>query len=70
MKINYGIVVCLPDQQKDIIHFCGYEDIPTLNDVKSLTMELMTDEEFELCDHMDNLIFREATDEEIKGLYA
>jgi len=67
MNIKYGIVVCFPDKPHEIIHFCGYEEPPKMNDVKSLTIELMTDEEFSpIGDYMSELIFRKATLDEVK----
>jgi hypothetical protein len=65
-KMNWGIVVYHPNEPDEIIHFCGYEERPTMNDVKELTIELMTDEEFGLQDHIESLVFRFATYEEVE----
>lgn len=67
LNIKYGIIVCFPDKPNDIMHFCGYEDPISINDVKSLTMELLTDKEFSPIDeYMNELIFRKATPKEIE----
>lgn len=49
--IKYGLVVIDPIQEgemMDILHFVGYWEEPTKQDVDLLREELMTDEEFGL----------------------
>ena len=49
--IKYGLMVIDPTQEgemMDIIHFVGYWEEPTKEDVSQLREELMTDEEFGL----------------------
>ena len=49
--IKYGLMVIDPTQESemlDILHFVGYWNKPSKQDVASLREELMTDEEFGL----------------------
>ena len=51
--IKYGLMVIDPTQEgemMDILHFVGYWEKPTLRDANLLREELMTDEEFGLCE--------------------
>ena len=53
----------------EIVHFCGYESPTTLNDVKELTLELLSDEEFgEFTpeDLRNDFLLRRADEDEIK----
>lgn len=49
MKINYGFIVYLKaDPEKEIWHFCGFEEQPTDKDKDELMEELKTDKSFGL----------------------
>lgn len=55
MTFKYGFMVVSPEVAEkkqgtfdDILHFVGYEEEPTKDDFDALTLELETDEEFEL----------------------
>lgn len=67
MNINYGIVVYFisEDGTENIVHMCGYAEPYTINDVKGLTIELLTDEEFGLTEALPHLLYRPATEEEL-----
>ena len=52
-EIKFGLIAIDPDQEgemKDVLHFCGYWNQPTLVDVESLKKELAEDPEFGLSD--------------------
>ncbi|MDD5649138.1 MAG: hypothetical protein PHF86_01785 [Candidatus Nanoarchaeia archaeon] len=49
--INYGLIVVNPEQkgdELDILHFCGFEKEPTIDDANNLRNELRDDPSFEL----------------------
>jgi hypothetical protein len=51
--IKFGLIAIDPDQEgemKDVLHFCGYWNQPTLVDVENLRKELAEDPEFGLTD--------------------
>lgn len=52
MNINFCII-CMYDGK--CVHLVGYENRPTMNDVKGLVLELLNDEEFGLKDIVGNL---------------
>ena len=66
MNINYGLVVVDPENPNAVLHFCGYENEPTQNDVDELYAELRTDEEFGLTDIIQDLDIADATEEMMK----
>lgn len=53
MEINHGLVI--KTENGDIIHFVGYEDEPTIEDIENLNHELHHDEEFGLTKIIDSL---------------
>ena len=56
--IKFGLIAVDPTQEgdmKDVLHFCGYWNQPTLVDVESLKEELKTDPDFGLTDIADRL---------------
>ena len=56
--IKFGLIAVDPTQEgdmKDVLHFCGYWNQPTLVDVDSLREELRTDPDFGLTDIADRL---------------
>lgn len=53
--IKYGLIVVDPTQKDDILHFVGYWDKPTKQDIDSLREELMKDEEFGLTEIANRL---------------
>jgi hypothetical protein len=51
--IKFGLIAIDPEQEremKDVLHFCGYWNQPTLVDVESLRKELSEDTKFGLTD--------------------
>jgi len=60
-KINFGLMVI--DESGNILHFCGYENLPTDADKKSLYKELKEDSSFGLIDKIDSLEIMEAPQE-------
>lgn len=57
------------DGTNDIVHFCGYEKMPTEHDIQGLKEELAVDEEFGLVELMKSdppLIFVIAPDDIVK----
>lgn len=63
IEIRHGILVLRPagGDEYEVVHFCGYEEEPTEDDVAALREELTTDPEFEL-KITDDLIFMPAPD--------
>lgn len=56
MIIKYGLIVIdtrVEKDEYDILHFCGYEVEPDINDANSLREELRDDPEFGLQDIWD-----------------
>lgn len=56
--IKFGLIAVDPTQEgdmKDVLHFCGYWNQPTLVDVESLKEELKKDPDFGLTDIADRL---------------
>jgi hypothetical protein len=52
-NIKFGLIAIDPEQEgdmKDVLHFCGYWNQPTLVEVESLKKELAEDPEFGLID--------------------
>jgi hypothetical protein len=50
-NIKFGLIAIDPEQEgdmKDVLHFCGYWNQPTLVEVESLKKELAEDPEFGL----------------------
>ncbi len=67
--IKYGLIVIDPtedDEYKNILHFVGYWDEPSKEDVDSLREELMSDEEFGLTEIAHRLEILPAPDYIIK----
>jgi hypothetical protein len=50
----------------DILHFCGYENKPTIKEVEHLMEELKNDEEFGLTDIAEHLEILPAPDYIVK----
>jgi hypothetical protein len=50
--IQYALMAIVPstDDKLDIRHFCGYEELPTAEEIERLRKELKTDPEFGLID--------------------
>jgi hypothetical protein len=70
-EYKYGVVAYHINGGPDkILHLCLYLEKPELNDIRSLTMELATDEEFGLVGHMDKVLFRMASEDELNDLEA
>lgn len=67
MKINYGIIAVKPQKDNnrfvDIVHFCGYENKPTQDDMRHFRHELEHDEEFGIGDKINDVIITEASGE-------
>lgn len=63
MKINYGLSV-IDLETGELLHFVGYENMPTELDIEELEKELQTDEEFGLMG-IDDYVIIESTDEEL-----
>lgn len=65
--INYGLIVLNKDDiangKYEILHFVGYENEPTINEVNALANELKTDKTFGLTKIMDKVIIVGATKE-------
>ncbi len=69
MKVRYGIVAAQKGEEPgtiDVLHFCGYEEKPTMEDFMLLRQELATDPEFELTDIIDELTLQEASPEMVE----
>lgn len=70
MNINYGILAVdvRPNDEgmNSILHFCGYESLPTEDDFDDLRHELSMDEEFGLTRMMDYVILVEAPSEVVE----
>jgi hypothetical protein len=63
--IKYGLIVVDPEEKGDsheILHFVGYWDKPTKEDVKHLREELLEDESFGLTETIDRLEILPAPD--------
>lgn len=61
IKINYGLMVFDPEipeenGEKEIVHFCGFEENPSQNEIEHLREELRTDEEFGLTEVWERLV--------------
>lgn len=56
-NVKYGLMVLDPrqknDEYLDVLHFCGYLDEPTAEEVNHLRIELKDDPEFGLQDIWD-----------------
>lgn len=69
-EIKFGLIAIDPDQEgemKDVLHFCGYWNQPTLVDVESLKKELAEDLEFGLSDIAHRLEIIPAPDHIVQG---
>lgn len=67
--IKHGLIVLDPSQEGEmlnILHFVGYWDKPTQQDVDELREELRTDETFGLTEIADSVIIIPAPDDMIK----
>lgn len=67
--IKYGLMVLDPSQEGemlDILHFVGYWEQPTQQDVDMLREELKTDESFGLTEMADKVIIIPAPDDIVK----
>lgn len=67
--INYGLIAVTIDESDPsfgkIMHFCGYENPPTVEDKIGLEIELDTDEEFGLVGRIGKDVFIVRAPEEI-----
>lgn len=64
IDVKYGIVAINPEND-EIVHFCGYVTPPTPETFVELKKEIRNDPEFGLEDVVDDLIFREANNDEL-----
>ena len=65
--MNYALLAGrVEDSQFIVLHMCLYGEVPTDADVDSLYLELLTDEEFGLCDEDFVLRRAEVCEDEIK----
>jgi hypothetical protein len=70
-NIKYGLIAIDPEEkgeEKTILHFCGYWEIPKQSDVDSLREEFKNDSEFglqEIADRLDIVL----ADENIMETY-
>ena len=67
-KFTHGIIVVNPSMANEdgdvpVVHFVGYWNEPTEDDIDSLQHELETDEEFGLTDIANDLIYLPATED-------
>jgi len=68
-EIKYGLIAIDPIQEgemKNVLHFCGYWEQPTLIDVESLRKELAEDPEFGLTEIAHRLEIIPASEEIIR----
>lgn len=68
-EIKYGLIAIDPIQEgemKNVLHFCGYWEQPTLIDVESLRKELAEDPEFGLTEIAHRLEIIPASEEIVK----
>lgn len=68
--IKYGLIVIDSEEEgdKNILHFCGYENPVTKEDADALRHELMTDEEFGLTEIIHRLDILPCPDELLKRI--
>lgn len=67
--IKYGLIVIDPTEDGEtnsILHFCGYWEPPTKEDMDSLMDELKTDEEFGLVDIAHRIVILPCPDYMVK----
>lgn len=69
--IKYGLIAIDTNQEGeeflDILHFCGYEEEPTENEVIDLYRELSEDEEWGLTEMMDRILIIPAPQEIVES---
>jgi hypothetical protein len=69
--IKYGLIVVDPEEEgeeKSVLHFCGYENKPTKEDINSLFYELEENESFGLSHIVKRLLIIEADDAFIESI--
>ena len=62
-EVNYGLIAV---HEGTIVHFVGYANEPTQEDINALREELRTDEEFELTEIADLLEILPAPNEVVQ----
>ena len=67
MEVNYGLIAV---HNGLIVHFVGYTNEPTQEDINSLREELRTDKEFELTEVADLLDIYPASNEVVQDFKA
>lgn len=50
-SVKYGLIAV--DEAGEVLHFCGYQDTPTIHDRQSLSDELKADRSFGLVERGD-----------------
>jgi hypothetical protein len=68
VKFTHGIIVLNPkdideDDTMPIVHFTGYWEEPTIDDIEHLKEELRNDPDFDCCEIIDELEFLPADQE-------
>ena len=68
INIKYGLMVIHPNpsiksQELEILHFCGYESKPGINEITHLQEELKTDEIFGLTEIANELVILPAPED-------